>query len=157
MQQVFLWSLLPGLMVLTLLIWGLDDTPRNDNQIAAASGLRWSMLDGRIRGLIMAAAGLALAVRRRLFWFSGQRLRPGHRLVPLIWAAASAVSAQHPRRPAYSPTGLAGCRYYWPAGACGSFSLLLAGTVNGSNETVTWLVFSPTPARWLLPKAPNAH
>ena len=143
MQQVFLWSLLPGLMVLTLLIWGLDDTPRNDNQIAAASGLRWSMLDGRIRGLIMAAAGLALASAPEAFlvlWANDRGLAIAW--VPLIWAAASAVKAA-----ASTPAGILSDRFGRLPVLLAGWSLrillllLLAGTVNGSNEIVTWLVF----------------
>ena len=93
LQHVFLWSLAPGLLVLALLIWGLDGTPV-PAPYPDKSPLRWWMLDSRVRGLIIAAGGLALASAPEAFlvlWASDRGLAIAW--VPLIWAGASAVKA----------------------------------------------------------------
>ena len=93
MQQVFLCSLVPGLLVLVLLMWGLDGTPLPTKPAPIAT-LRWNHLDHRVRGLIVAAGGLALASAPEAFlvlWASDRSLPLAW--VPLIWAAASAVKA----------------------------------------------------------------
>jgi len=142
LQHVFLWSLIPGLLVLALLIWGLDGTALpvvNTDR----SPLRWSMLDRRVRSLILAAGGLALASAPEAFlvlWANDRGLAIAW--VPLVWAGASAVKAI-----------VAG-----PAGALsdhfGRVPLLLAGwglritllialafTAHGQGETLTWTLF----------------
>jgi MFS family permease len=93
LRQVFLWSLVPGALVILLLAFGLaEDSP------AGPSGppppLRWGALDVRLRGLILSAGGLALAAVPEVFlvlWASERGLRLAW--VPLIWAAASGVKA----------------------------------------------------------------
>jgi len=93
MQDIFLWSLVPGLLVLALLVWGLDGTPAPAGQ-ADKSPLRWSMLDSRVRNLIIAAGGLALASAPEAFlvlWANDRGLPVPW--IPLIWAAASGVKA----------------------------------------------------------------
>ena len=142
MQKVFLWSLVPGLLVLALLTWGLDGTPLTDAH-ADRSPLRWSMLDTRVRGLIVAAGGLALASAPEAFlvlWASDRGLAIAW--VPMIWAAASAVKAVV-AAPAGAlsdhfgrvPVLLAG----W--GLRIVLLLLLAFTAEGQGETLTWLLF----------------
>ncbi len=93
MAQVFLLSVVPGLAVLALLLLALPGAP------APAPGmpsppLRWSALDPRLRGLVLAAGGLALATTPEAFLVLWARAR-GLEIawVPLIWAAASAVKA----------------------------------------------------------------
>jgi MFS family permease len=142
LQHVFLWSLAPGLLVLALLIWGLDGTPV-PAPYPDKSPLRWWMLDSRVRGLIIAAGGLALASAPEAFlvlWASDRGLAIAW--VPLIWAGASAVKAV-----------VAG-----PAGALsdhfGRVPVLLVGwglrigllltlafTANGQGEALTWVLF----------------
>jgi len=142
LQHVFLWSLVPGLLVLALLIWGLDGTPSPLAHVDK-SPLRWSLLDRQVRGLVIAAGGLAMASAPEAFlvlWASDRGLAIAW--VPLIWAASSAVKAF-----------VAG-----PAGAlsdrCGRVPVLLTGwglrilllvalafTANGQGEPVTWILF----------------
>jgi len=93
MGHVFLWSLAPGILVVCLLCFGLEATP-SPAQTKKLPQLRWSVLDRRLRGLILATGGLALASAPEAFlvlWAADQGLRIAW--VPLIWAAASAVKA----------------------------------------------------------------
>ncbi|HEB98772.1 MAG TPA: MFS transporter [Thiotrichales bacterium] len=93
LRQVFLWSLLPGVLVILLLLFGLDDTPAA-RPAAPPPPLRWHGLDRRLRGLILAAGGLALAAVPEAFlvlWATDRGLQLAW--VPLIWAAASGVKA----------------------------------------------------------------
>lgn len=142
MQHVFLWSLVPGLLVLALLIWGLDGRP-----VPAAhpdrSPLRWSMLDTRVRGLIIAAGGLALASAPEAFlvlWASDRGLAIAW--VPLIWAGASAVKAV-----VAGPAGALSDRFgRVPVLLTGwglriLLLLVLAFTTHGQGDAQTWLLF----------------
>jgi len=93
MGHVFLWSLLPGILVICLLWFGLEATPSSP-QPKKLPPLQWSALDRRLRGLILATGGLALASAPEAFlvlWATDQGLQISW--VPLIWAAASAVKA----------------------------------------------------------------
>jgi len=93
MAHVFLWSLVPGILVICLLVFGLDATP-TPKKFKKLPPLCWSVLDHRLRGLILAADGLALASAPEAFlvlWATDQGLQLAW--VPLIWAAASAVKA----------------------------------------------------------------
>jgi len=143
MQQVFLWSLVPGLLVLVLLFWGLDGTPRSGKPASPPAALRWSALDSRVRGLILAAGGLALASAPEAFlvlWASDRGLSIAW--VPLIWAGASAVKAV-----VAAPAGMLSDRFgRLPvlAGGWGLrilFLLVLAGTSGGGSDLITWSVF----------------
>ncbi len=93
MAHVFLWSLVPGILVVCLLVFGLEATPARE-KLKELPPLRWSVLDHRLRGLILAAGGLALASAPEAFlvlWATDQGLQIVW--IPLIWAAASAVKA----------------------------------------------------------------
>ena len=93
MAHVFFWSLLPGILVICLLTFGLEAAPA-PAKIKKLPPLRWSVLDRRLRGLILATGGLALASVPEAFlvlWATDQGLQIAW--VPLIWAAASAVKA----------------------------------------------------------------
>ena len=93
MAHVFLWSLVPGILVVFLLGFGLKATPARGER-KELPPLRWSVLDHRLRGLILAAGGLALANAPEAFlvlWARAQGLRIAW--IPLLWAAASAVKA----------------------------------------------------------------
>lgn len=91
--HVFLWSLVPGVLVVALLVFGLDNQPAVSTS-EKVSRLRWSALDRRLRGLILATGGLALASAPEVFlvlWASDRGLKIAW--VPLIWAAASAIKS----------------------------------------------------------------
>jgi MFS family permease len=92
LQDVFLVSVVPGTMVILLLWLGLP--PATDIMPAAqpALSLRWSGMDSRLRALIVATGGLALATTPEVFlvlWAQARGLEIVW--VPLLWAAASAV------------------------------------------------------------------
>ncbi len=94
MGQVFLWSVVPGVLVILLLLFGLDATPSGEARIPAVPPLKWRLLSARLRGLILAAGGLALAAVPEVFlvlWATKRGLQIAW--VPLIWAAASGVKA----------------------------------------------------------------
>ncbi|HUO79706.1 MAG TPA: MFS transporter [Steroidobacteraceae bacterium] len=113
--RVFLWSALPGVLVLVLLGFGVPaDAPLAP--AAAPAPLRWRALDARLRALLIAAAVLALATVPEVFvvlWARESGL-PLDR-VPLVWAGASLAKMLL----AY-PAGVATDRY-------GRVPLLLAG------------------------------
>jgi len=96
MGHVFFWSLAPGIMAIMLLFFGLKGTEvrPSASRLPSPPPLRWSALDSRLRGLILAAGCLALASAPEAFlvlWAADQGLRIAW--VPLIWAAASAIKA----------------------------------------------------------------
>ncbi|MCJ7558929.1 MAG: MFS transporter [Gammaproteobacteria bacterium] len=89
MRNVFLMSVVPGIAVMLLLVMGL---PRTQPQPVAAAPLKWSLLDGRLRALIIASGGLALATMPEAFlvlWAVGRGIELQY--IPLVWAAASLV------------------------------------------------------------------
>lgn len=91
MRQVFLLSVIPGIAVILLLAFGLKNKQTATPKIKLPP-LRWSAIDVRLRGLILAAGGLAFATIPEVFlvlWAREQGLKIIY--VPLIWAAASAV------------------------------------------------------------------
>jgi MFS family permease len=89
--HVFLWSVVPGVLVLLLVGFGVrPDAPLAP--IAAPPALRLTALDARLKALLMAAALLAFASVPEVFvvlWArqSGLALKA----VPLVWALASLV------------------------------------------------------------------
>jgi len=97
MRTVFLASALPGLLVVVLLVTALPATPSPSARPAAAPSaapLHWRGLDGRLRGLILASGGLALATTPEAFvilWAQARGMTVAH--IPLVWAAAHAVKA----------------------------------------------------------------
>ncbi len=142
LQQVFLWSLVPGLLVLALLNWGLDGTPAPAPP-PVKSPLHWSILDSRVRGLIIAAGGLALASAPEAFlvlWASDRGLAIAW--VPLIWAGASAVKAV-----IAAPAGALSDRFgRVPVLLTGwglriALLLALAFNATGQGDRLTWLLF----------------
>jgi MFS family permease len=89
MRHVFLMSAVPGIAVLLLLIIGL---PRVQAQPVSVAPLKWSLLDGRLRALIIASGGLALATMPEAFlvlWAVDRGIELQY--IPLVWAAASLV------------------------------------------------------------------
>lgn len=93
LRQVFLLSVVPGLLTVGLLFSGLRDheAPAARN---VSPPLRWRELDARLRALIVAAGGLALAVTPEAFlvlWATQHGVAIAR--VPILWAVASAVKA----------------------------------------------------------------
>lgn len=91
LRDVFFYSAVPGLIVLLLLIFGL---PASAAAPAPATPPRfaWRELDRRLKGLIAAAAALALATVPDAFlvlWMQAQGIAVVW--VPLLWAAMHAV------------------------------------------------------------------
>ena len=90
LRDVFFASAIPGLMVMLLLVFGLPATPAAP--VEAVPRFAWRELDSRLRGLIIAAAALALAAVPDAFlvlWMQAH----GFAIVwvPLLWAAMHAV------------------------------------------------------------------
>jgi MFS family permease len=91
LRDVFFASVIPGLLVMLLLIFGLPATPAPSAQTSVPR-FAWRELDSRLKGLIIAAAALALAAVPDAFlvlWMQAH----GFAIiwVPLLWAAMHAV------------------------------------------------------------------
>lgn len=87
--HVFLWSVVPGLLVLALLAFGLPADARAERP-PAPPPLRWSALDPSLRRLVLAAGLLALASVPEVFvvlWARDAGLPI--EAIPLLWSAAS--------------------------------------------------------------------
>lgn len=113
--DVFLWSVVPGAMVLVLLVFGLPADARAERP-APPAPLRWSRIDPGLRRLVVAAGLLALASVPEVFvvlWARDAGLPVAW--IPLLWAAA----------------GLAKMLLVYPAGVLsdrvGRLPLLFAG------------------------------
>lgn len=90
--DVFLWSIIPGLLVVLLLVLGLPQQAPVTLPGAPVAPLRWSLLDARLRGLILAAGALAMVAVPEAFLVLWAHDRGLDVLwVPLLWAAASGV------------------------------------------------------------------
>jgi MFS family permease len=92
LHSVFLLSVIPGILVILLLWFGLPDTPANEIAAPLAIRLSWQGLDPRLRALVIATGGLALATTPEVFlvlWAQAHGLQIVW--IPLLWAAASAV------------------------------------------------------------------
>lgn len=93
LQQVFVLSIVPGLLVMVLLVAGLRDHEA-PAATAATPPLHWRALDRRLRALVIAAGSLALAMTPEAFlvlWATQNDLALP--LVPLLWSAASIVKS----------------------------------------------------------------
>jgi len=93
MEHVFMAAIIPGGMLILLLIFGLKMPARVKSEHPPAK-LYWKGLDFRVKGLVLASGGLALAATPEAFlilWAS----QGGLELVwvPLLWAAASGIKA----------------------------------------------------------------
>ena len=91
LRDVFFASAVPGLLVMLLLIFGLS-AERSSGIATKAPRLAWRDLDSRLRGLIIAAAALALAAVPDAFlvlWMQSHGFAVAW--VPLLWAAMHAV------------------------------------------------------------------
>jgi len=91
LRDVFFASVVPGLLVMLLLIFGLPAKPA-PSAMATAPRFAWRELDSRLKGLIIAAAALALAAVPDAFLVLWMQVH-GFAIawVPLLWAAMHAV------------------------------------------------------------------
>ncbi|HKK06220.1 MAG TPA: MFS transporter [Gammaproteobacteria bacterium] len=92
MREVFLASVIPGVLAVAVLIAGVREVRQPAPQTPAP--LRWSRLPARLRGLVLAAGGLSLAAVPDAFlvlWLS----RDGVSVhwIPLLWALAHGVKS----------------------------------------------------------------
>jgi MFS family permease len=92
MREVFLFSIIPGTLVVVLLALGV----REQTMPVAPAGapLRWSLLPPPLRGLILAAGGLALAAIPDAFlvlWLGAARVPVAW--IPALWALAHGFRA----------------------------------------------------------------
>ena len=93
LPQVFLLSLVPGLVMMSLLAFGLRDHEAPAVRVEVPR-LRWRDLDVRLRSLVIAAGGLALAMTPEAFlvlWATQNGIAIA--VVPLLWSAASVVKS----------------------------------------------------------------
>ena len=93
MEHVFMVAFLPGIAVILLLVFGVKVTPRVKPEHPPAR-LHWKGLDARVKGLVLASGGLALATTPEAFlilWANQGGITVVW--VPLLWAAASGVKA----------------------------------------------------------------
>ena len=87
--RVFLWSIVPGVFVMLLLVLGLPKAAPVERHVAPPR-VPFRSLDPRLRALILASGVLALAAVPEVFvvlWARQSGLPLGW--VPLVWAAAS--------------------------------------------------------------------
>ncbi|MBI5136947.1 MAG: MFS transporter [Nitrospirae bacterium] len=93
LHQVFLLSAVPGVLVLLLLAFGLPGASTTGPAVEPVR-LGWRGLDRRLRALVLATGGLALATTPEVFlvlWAQSHGMAVVW--VPLLWALASAVKA----------------------------------------------------------------
>ena len=93
MEHVFMASIVPGAALILLLVFGLKVPPRVKPEHPPAR-LHWKGLDARVKGLVLASGGLALATTPEAFlvlWANQGGISVAW--VPLLWAAASGVKA----------------------------------------------------------------
>ncbi len=153
MGQVFLWSAIPGVCVLLLLILGVSEPTRPP--ATPAPPLRWRSLDTRLKGLILATGGLSLAAAPEVFvilWASERGLAIAW--APLLWAGASAVK---------TPVALLGGELSdrtgrLPVLLCGwgaRTALLTALATAGDGPSLTWGLFLGYAASLALTEGPE--
>ena len=93
MKHVFMASIIPGGTLILLLIFGLKMPPKVQPE-HPRSRLHWHNLDARVKGLVVASGGLALATTPEAFlvlWANQGGITVSW--VPLLWAAASGVKS----------------------------------------------------------------
>lgn len=94
LRDVFLVSVIPGICVVALLLYGLPKQQEIAVESKPRTPLHWNKLDKRVKALVLASGGLALATTPEAFlvlWASAGGLEIVW--VPLLWAAAHAIRA----------------------------------------------------------------
>jgi MFS family permease len=138
LPAVFLASAIPGLLAVSVLLLGLAPTP---GAVRAAAPLDWRGLDVRLRGLILAAAGLALGTAPEAFlvlWAQARGL--GLAWVPLVWAAAH-VGKALAALPAGSLSDRAGRLPVLMGGWALRILVLLCLAYAGDGKALVWALF----------------
>ncbi|MBA7651148.1 hypothetical protein ES703_58963 [subsurface metagenome] len=93
MEHVFMASVIPGIALVFLVVLGLK-TPPAAKPAEPPGRIRWRGLDARVKGLVLASGGLALATTPEAFlvlWANQGGIIVTW--VPLLWAAAHGVKA----------------------------------------------------------------
>ncbi len=93
MEHVFMASVIPGIALVFLVVLGLK-TPPAAKPAEPPERIRWRGLDARVKGLVLASGGLALATTPEAFlvlWANQGGIIVTW--VPLLWAAAHGVKA----------------------------------------------------------------
>lgn len=139
LRDVFLYSAIPGAALLALLIFGLPQ-----QQLATPGPrppLKWSLLDHRLKGLVVASGGLALATTPEIFlvlWAQHRGVEIA--TIPLVWAAASAVK-MIVAGPAGSLSDRLGRLPVVIAGWSLRVALLIALAFAGATSLLVWALF----------------
>jgi hypothetical protein len=155
MGHVFFASALPGALVVLLLIIALRSPPGVQPDRPTRKFLRWRTLDGRLRALILASGGLALATTPEAFlvlWAGAHGMQVAQ--VPLVWAAAHAVKAL-----VATPAGMVSDRVgRLPVVAVGWTARVVALVglaVYRAGGVTVWLVFLAYAASLAITEAPE--
>ncbi|PXF57159.1 MAG: MFS transporter [Deltaproteobacteria bacterium] len=93
MEHVFMASVIPGIALVFLVVLGLK-VPTDAKPAEPPGRIRWRGLDARVKGLVLASGGLALATTPEAFlvlWANQGGIIVTW--VPLLWAAAHGVKA----------------------------------------------------------------
>ena len=93
MEHVFMAAIIPGGALIILLVFGLKMPPRVKPK-HPPTRLHWKGLDARVKGLVLASGGLAMATTPEAFlvlWANQGGITVSW--VPLLWAAASGVKS----------------------------------------------------------------
>ncbi|RMG43671.1 MAG: MFS transporter [Acidobacteria bacterium] len=137
-RRVVLASALPGLLVVAAVLRGVPAGSRLAPAGSTPAPLRWRLLDRRLKGLLVAAGGLALSSVPDAFvvlWAHEGGVRVAW--VPLLWAAAHLVRAAV----AY-PAGRASDRF-------GRTPLLIGGWSARVAVLAAMPAMPPGPAVWI--------
>jgi len=139
MRSIFLLSVVPG--VVAVAVVAKAARAAGAPPATAAVGLRWRGLDRRLRGVIVAAATLALATPSEAFLVLWARDRGmALAVVPLLWAAAHAVKAAV-AIPAGSLSDRFGRRWVVAAGWGSRVVLFITLALAGGGAMVVWSLF----------------
>jgi MFS family permease len=93
MEHIFMASVIPGTALVLLVVLGLK-TPPAAKPAEPPGRIRWRGLDAKVKGLVLASGGLALATTPEAFlvlWANQGGIIVTW--VPLLWAAAHGVKA----------------------------------------------------------------
>jgi MFS family permease len=140
LNQVFYWSVVPGLCVVALIAFGVPrDAPRTFTSRPPA--LRWSALNPHVRAMVIAAGGLALAAVPEVFVVLWAR-DAGLEIVwiPLLWAAAS-LAKMLIAMPAGMLSDRVGRKTVLVTGWSSRVMLLLAIALAELQGTMVWILF----------------
>jgi MFS family permease len=140
LNQVFYWSVVPGLCVVALIAFGVPrDAPRTF--VDRPPTLRWSVLDRHVHAMVIAAGGLALAAVPEVFvvlWARDAGLEIVW--VPLLWAAAS-LAKMLIAMPAGMLSDRVGRKTVLVSGWAARVLILVAIALADVQGTAVWILF----------------